>query len=172
MRQSFIKIIAVCKFLCFGLFFISSAAAQVQPLVPGQLSVLKYDTFKKQAERTPERLTVLYFWATWCAPCVQKIHYFEQLRQDMSNKNVRVLLVSIDDIERIQKVKDIIKAKKLNSEVVLLEMDDQNALINAINPQWEGSVPYTMLVKDRKTVAFYEGELTKEELFAMTKNNL
>ena len=160
-------------FLCCGLLFVSPLSAQVQPLLPGELRVVKYDGFEAQAHRSPDQLTLLYFWATWCGPCVRKIHHLEELRQSMKEKNLRIMLVSMDRIEQIQKVKELIKRKNLKAEAVLLdETSDYNALINAINPEWEGSIPYYMFVKKKKMIAFYEGSLSKEKLFAMVEDNL
>ena len=36
---------------------------------------------------------VVNFWATWCAPCIKELPYFEALNK---NQNIDVLLVSLD----------------------------------------------------------------------------
>src|SRR5579872_7055237 len=66
------------------------------------------------------KVRVINFWATWCAPCVKELPYFEKLNQD--NKNVTVVLVSMDyDLDPDPaKVKRFIERKKIMSQVVIL----------------------------------------------------
>ncbi len=63
---------------------------------------------------------VVNFWATWCAPCVKELPYFERLNQN--NKAVKVILVSLDyDLDPDPaKVKRFIERKKILSEVLIL----------------------------------------------------
>ena len=39
------------------------------------------------------KLIILNFWATWCAPCIKEIPYYEELNK---NPVIDVLLVSLD----------------------------------------------------------------------------
>ena len=46
------------------------------------------------------KIVVLNFWATWCPPCVEEMPSLVKMQQQMKNRNVVVLAVSVDDDER------------------------------------------------------------------------
>jgi len=75
--------------------------------------------FKKELS-SGSKIKVINFWATWCAPCVKELPFFEKLNQE--NKEVEVLLVSMDyDLDpNPEKVKRFIDRKKLQSKVLIL----------------------------------------------------
>ena len=41
-----------------------------------------------------EKVQVINFWATWCAPCVKEMPIFE--KANLENKDIKVTLVSLD----------------------------------------------------------------------------
>src|ERR1700745_3620640 len=42
------------------------------------------------------KIVVLNFWATWCPPCVEEMPSLVKLQQQLKDKGVEVLAVSID----------------------------------------------------------------------------
>jgi peroxiredoxin len=46
------------------------------------------------------KIVVLNFWATWCPPCVEEMPSLVKMQQEMKNRGVVVLAVSVDDDER------------------------------------------------------------------------
>ncbi|WP_298895624.1 redoxin domain-containing protein [uncultured Psychroserpens sp.] len=107
---------------------------------------------------------VINFWATWCAPCVKELPYFEQLNAKYSNHNVEVILVSLDFPKQIEtKLKPFLKKNALKSEVVVLDDVDSNTWIPKVNKNWSGAIPATLIYnKDKK--AFYERSFNYQEL--------
>ncbi len=111
------------------------------------------------------QVKVINFWATWCAPCVKELPYFEKLNHD--NKNVQVLLVSMDyDLDpNPEKVKRFIERKKLQSKVVILAEENPSEWIDKIDKNWTGALPSTLVINaasnKRKLI---QGELKEGEL--------
>jgi thiol-disulfide isomerase/thioredoxin len=114
-----------------------------------------------------ERIQVINFWATWCAPCVKEIPLFEELNRD--NKDVEVTLVSMDyDLDpNPDKVNRFVARKKIQSTVVILAEQNPNNWIDKIDKDWQGALPTTLVVNTktgkRKLVQreLHEGELEK-----------
>ncbi len=107
---------------------------------------------------------VLNFWATWCKPCVKELPAFEKLNSDYKDKNVKVILVSLDFPERLTTgVVPFVKKYGLESQVILLDDDDANRWIPKVSEDWSGAIPATLIVKNG-TVKFYERSFTFEEL--------
>jgi len=99
---------------------------------------------------------VINFWATWCAPCVKELPYFEELNQKYTDKKVKVILVSQDFSKQLEKkLKPFLEKNKLQSEVLVLIDPDANSWIDKVNPAWSGAIPATVVYKGDKN-EFYE----------------
>ncbi|MCP4124278.1 MAG: TlpA family protein disulfide reductase [Bacteroidetes bacterium] len=102
---------------------------------------------------------VVNFWATWCAPCVKELPYFETLNAQHQNDKVKVLLVSLDFENAIEKrLIPFLKKKKIKSEVIHFnETQPPNYWIPRISTQWSGSIPATLVINGNKGYSkFYE----------------
>ncbi|WP_430466615.1 TlpA family protein disulfide reductase [Winogradskyella ouciana] len=128
------------------------------------LKVYDYDGLEPLINKKDEKVHVVNFWATWCAPCVKELPYFETINKDYKDKDVEVLLVSLDFPRNYDtKLKPFIKKHDLKSEIVAFDDTDQNRWIPAINENWTGALPATIIYKGDKR-QFYEKSFTKEEL--------
>ena len=129
-----------------------------------ELEVYDFEGFKKFLNKKDETVYVVNFWATWCAPCVKELPYFEKLNQEYANKNVKVLLVSLDFPHLYDsKLKPFIVKKKLQSKVIALDDVDMNTWIPQVNESWSGSLPATMIYKNDDS-KFFEQSFTYEAL--------
>ena len=141
------------KFLIF-LLFSSLLSAQTVPS-------LSYAELKPLLEQNGNKIYVVNFWATWCAPCIKELPYFEVLNQ---REDVQVLLVSLDfPKHKESRLLPFIKKNKLQSKVVLLDDADENYWINDIHPNWSGAIPAT-LIYTKKQRGFYEQSFTASKL--------
>lgn len=115
---------------------------------------------------------VINFWATWCKPCVKELPAFEQLEKENLDTKVKVVLVSLDFPDRLEKgVLPFIEKHNLKSEVVLLDDPDANSWIPAVSKEWSGAIPATLMVKNGRST-FYEQSFTYEELHNALQSNL
>jgi thiol-disulfide isomerase/thioredoxin len=107
---------------------------------------------------------VVNFWATWCAPCVKELPYFEQLNAAYQSKGVEVILVSLDFPKQYKKkLEPFIEQHKLASKVVALNDTDSNTWIPKVSEDWSGAIPATIIYnKDKRH--FYEQSFNYEEL--------
>lgn len=127
-----------------------------------QLKVVSYEQFKTDYLVDQEELIIFNFWATWCKPCVKELPYFIQIADE---QNIRLILVSLDFPRQIEsKLIPFLTKNKVKHEVVLLDESNANVFINDIDPEWQGSIPATMLWRKGK-LAFAEKEFhSKKEL--------
>ena len=147
------------KFLVFVLFPILLSAQTVP--------TLHYTELKPLLNQKGDDLYVVNFWATWCAPCIKELPYFEALNQ---REDVEVLLVSLDfPKHKESRLLPLFKKNKLQSKLVLLDDADENYWINDIHPNWSGALPAT-LIYTKKQRGFYEQSFTKEELFNLVES--
>jgi len=123
-----------------------------------------YNELKPLLEKKNGKTYVVNFWATWCAPCLKELPAFEKINKVYSNKNVEVLLVSLDFPKQVKKrLIPFINQKKVRSKVVLLNDVNEDFWIKAIDSSWSGALPATIIYSE-KGRAFYEQSFDYEKL--------
>ncbi|MDD7914372.1 TlpA disulfide reductase family protein [Polaribacter ponticola] len=124
-----------------------------------QVSAVKtvtYNELKPLLEKEDGKTYVINFWATWCAPCVKELPYFEKIKEEYADNNVEVLLVSLDFPKQVEKkLIPFINKKKLQSEVILLDDVNEDVWIKAIDESWSGAIPATIIYNSSNR-KFYE----------------
>lgn len=119
-----------------------------------------FDGMEHMLHVEDDKVHVVNFWATWCAPCVKELPYFEKLNAEGGN-NVEVLLVSLDI--KAKNLNSYLDKNPLQSKVVYLDDSAQNTWIPKVSEEWSGAIPATVIyTKDKRQ--FYERSFTYEEL--------
>jgi len=112
---------------------------------------------------------VVNFWATWCSPCVKEIGYFEELHRNPPAEDLKVILVSLDFPNTIERrVIPFLQEKEITAAVYLMTDLDYNSWIERIDPDWSGAIPATLMYNGRNRL-FLEKELSRDELFKHVK---
>jgi thiol-disulfide isomerase/thioredoxin len=151
-------------FLLIGILFLFS---NVYPQSYIEVPSMSYQELHPLLNQKGNKTYVVNFWATWCAPCIKELPYFEELN---NNKNIEVILVSLDFPKHKEKrLLPFIKKRQLSSRVILLDDDNENFWINEINTTWSGALPATLIYTQNRR-GFYEQSFTKEELFQEVKS--
>ncbi|MFD0994236.1 TlpA disulfide reductase family protein [Tenacibaculum geojense] len=128
------------------------------------INTYNYDGLAPLINKKGDKTYIVNFWATWCKPCVDELPYFEKINQEYKDKNVEVLLVSLDFPNEVEKeLLPFLKDHNITSEVVLFDDPNQNEWINKINPTWSGSLPAT-IIYNKNSRKFYEKPFEYEEL--------
>lgn len=128
------------------------------------LEVYDFSGFKKFLNRRDDKIYVINFWATWCAPCVKELPYFEKLNAEYASKNVEVILVSLDFPHLYEsKLKPFIINKNLKSKVIALDDVDMDNWIPKVSESWSGSIPATIMYRNNNK-KFFEQSFSYSEL--------
>lgn len=154
----------------------SQPAKQVEETAPEiaatDLEVYDFNGFQKFLQKKDGKIYVVNFWATWCAPCVKEMPYFEKLSQEYKDKDVEVLFVSLDFPHLYEsKLIPFVKDKNIQSKVVALNDVDMNTWIPKVDENWSGSIPATIIYKNDVS-KFYEKSFTYEDLESELKQFL
>lgn len=165
MKSSVIRIILlVGTFLVFSCFNKKNAKVLDNAEQKTELEIYDFDGLEPILNKEDNTIYVINFWATWCAPCVKELPYFEDLYANYKDNDVEVILVSLDFPHQYEsKLKPFIKERDLKSKIVVLDDVDSNSWIPKVNKDWSGSIPATIIYKDNKR-QFYEQSFTYNEL--------
>ncbi|UKM66438.1 TlpA family protein disulfide reductase [Flavobacteriaceae bacterium GSB9] len=128
------------------------------------LEVYDFSGLEKFLNKQDNKIHVINFWATWCAPCVKELPYFERLNKTYKGKGVEVLLVSLDFPHLYEKkLMPFIKENNFESRVVALDDPDMNTWIPKVSEKWTGAIPATIIYKNNEQ-RFYERSFNYEAL--------
>jgi thiol-disulfide isomerase/thioredoxin len=133
-----------------------------------QIQVVKYPDLERLLSAGGDSILVVNFWATWCAPCVKELPYFEKLQASLAGGKVKVVLVSLDYLSVLQsKVKPFVARTGIRrSKVLLLDEPDPNQWMDKVDANWSGALPFTMFIQPGKAKKGYERPFTAAELEA------
>jgi thiol-disulfide isomerase/thioredoxin len=136
-----------------------------------QVPVINYDELEQLWSGSSDTLYVVNFWATWCKPCIEELPDFYKVNDEFKGKAFKMILVSLDFPSHLEsRVLPFIEKNKVKPKVVLLN-DDDNVWINRVNPQWDGSIPVTLLIKNKKK-QFHGTTLNYKELKTLVESKL
>jgi cytochrome c biogenesis protein CcmG, thiol:disulfide interchange protein DsbE len=130
-------------FISLFMFSVSMASAQVKSLFTEKsLPDVEVQTLDGNKVNIADfgktgKITILNFWATWCAPCKQELTNIQEL-----------VAVSIDDSRNISKVKSYVNGNKWIYTVLL---DPNQDLRRAFNFQ---APPFTVLIDQNGNIIY------------------
>ncbi len=128
--------------------------------------MVKFSEVQELFTAENDTVYVINFWATWCAPCVKELPYFEDARKQFADKKVRILLVNLDFKKEYEnRVVPFVHRKKLKNEVWFLDESDPNNYIDKVSAQWSGAIPFTVIYNAKSgSKGGFEKTLTRQEL--------
>jgi thiol-disulfide isomerase/thioredoxin len=135
-----------------------------------EIRQIDLDGLKKIIQREPKdtRPLLINFWATWCDPCREEFPDLVKIDEDYRMKNLNFVAVSLDDVTDIATaVPKFLKEMKASMPVVLLNVNDPEPAIKAVDATWDGQLPATFLYdKEGKVVFRHFGRIKPDELRA------
>jgi thiol-disulfide isomerase/thioredoxin len=163
----FIGLTVACSFAGFAAPAQSNGARVAEPAAIREIDL---DGLKKILERNPKdtRPLLVNFWATWCDPCREEFPDLVKLDADYRSKGLNFVAVSLDDIADIKTtVPQFLKEMKATMPVVLLNVNDPEPAIHAVDEKWDGELPATFLYdREGKIVFKHFGRIKPDELRA------
>lgn len=137
------------------------------------VNLLTVDQLEQRLDGGKDTVYIVNFWATWCAPCIEELPYFERFSIVNKQEPVKVLLVSLDFKSKLESgVKPFVKKMNLQNEVYLLNEKNQQAYIDRIDKNWSGAIPATLVVNPkRQSRKLIEKELSYQELLTLYQTN-
>jgi thiol-disulfide isomerase/thioredoxin len=134
----------------------------------GDIREINLDDLKKMLQRDGKdtRPLLVNFWATWCDPCREEFPDLVKVDADYRDKGLNFIAISLDDVTDIKSaVPKFLNEMKAKMSVVLLNVNDPEPAIKAVDPTWDGQLPATFLYdKDGKIVFKHFGRIQPAEL--------
>jgi len=112
------------------------------------------------------KILLINVWATWCIPCREEFPDLVKLRTDLDSSRTEIIGISADYPDETEsKIIPFLSDQNVNFKNYVNDFKDRNALIDFLNPDWNGALPATFVFdEDGKQKVFLEGKQTYEEL--------
>jgi thiol-disulfide isomerase/thioredoxin len=93
-----------------------------------------------------KKLHLVNVWATWCGPCVIEFPDLVSLHRIYRGRDLEVVTVNADDPGKREKALEFLKTQQASTRNYAFDKGDPYALIEAVDPKWQGALPHTILV--------------------------
>ena len=128
------------------------------PKLYNQITFEDYDGNFINLNNFNNKIYILNFWATWCAPCKKEMIFLDEFHQKYYEEGFRVLAISTDSPKSMSKVKSYIRAKK---HTFMVGLDPNQEIARKMNALLMPTV--LILNKDRKVSWYHQGFIPGDE---------
>lgn len=113
-------------------------------------------------------LTLVNFWASWCAPCREEMPIFETMFRASKDRGFQIIGVAIDSPDKAQPMLD---SMDITYPIMYAEKSGMNVMESAGNPQ--GLLPYSLLLnKDGQLIEQVLGRISEQQIQAWLNDHL
>jgi len=105
---------------------------------------------------TSAKFRLVNFWATWCAPCVAEFDEFVTINRMYRHRDFELVTVSMNRPDESDRVLEFLRNKQASNRNLVFAAADRDPLIDAFNPEWQGEVPYTVLLSPEGEIVYSE----------------
>ncbi len=114
---------------------------------PVSLDMIDEAGIKNLLKNNSDKLRLINVWATWCGPCVNELPSFVKINRMYRQRDFEFITISADTPGKKDKVLNALNKLHAANTNYLFSDEDKYKLIEAVDPKWNGALPYTVLVE-------------------------
>jgi thiol-disulfide isomerase/thioredoxin len=123
---------------------------------PVSLATAGADALSALRKNDSGKFRLVNFWATWCAPCLAEFSEFITINRMYRHRDFELVTVSLNRPEEQKSVLDCLQKNQASCKNLIFASADRDHLIDAFDPEWQGPVPYTVLINPEGKVIYRE----------------
>jgi thiol-disulfide isomerase/thioredoxin len=114
---------------------------------PVSLDLIDESGVKDLVKNNSSKLRLINIWATWCGPCVVEFPELVAINHMYRGRDFEFVSICLDDMSKKDKALKFLKEKLASNKNYIFDLDNKYAFIEAIDPKWQGALPYTIIVE-------------------------
>lgn len=139
---------------------------------PVAVNTIDEPGLKELLKNPTDKLRLINIWATWCGPCVTEFPDFIAINRMYRRRDFEFISISADDPAKKEKVLKFLQQQQASNTNYLFASDDKYKLIEAVDPKWQGALPYTILVEPGGKIVYgKQGPIDVAEIKRMIVDN-
>ena len=111
-----------------------------------ELQSISPEKLKRRLTDKSEKYRLVNVWATWCAPCIAEMDDLVTIHRMYRNRPFELITVSADFLEMHEAAQKVLAEKNCSASNYILDTDSRDALFDAVDSEWQGAIPYTVLI--------------------------
>ena len=115
--------------------------------LPVSVDEISVEGVKDLIQNKGQKLRLINVWATWCGPCTMEFPDFITIDRMYRGRDFEFVSISTDKPERKEKALSFLKEQEASNKNFIFSGSDIYQLIEAVDPNWKGALPYTLLVE-------------------------
>ena len=132
---------------------------------PVEVSMIDVEGVKNLMKNETEDMLMINVWATWCGPCVSEFPELIDINRMYRGRDFQLITLSMDSPDLNDDILEFLKEQQSSTTNYHFSLDDSYALIEALDPEWAGALPYTVFVKPGGEIFYRQmGEIDPMEL--------
>jgi peroxiredoxin len=113
---------------------------------PVGLETANLETIKKLMRNETSKLLLINVWATTCGPCLVELPELVTMNRMYRNSNFELVTICADAPDRKERALAILQERQVAARNYIMDKEDNDALSAALDPEWPGGFPYSILV--------------------------
>jgi thiol-disulfide isomerase/thioredoxin len=94
-----------------------------------------------------EKVRLINVWASWCGPCILEFPDLVIIDRMYRGRAFEFISISADKLTQKDNVLKFLKKQEASNKNYIFNKDDVYELIEAVDPQWQGALPYTIVIE-------------------------
>lgn len=111
------------------------------------IDIIDEQALKELIKNTSDKIRLINVWATWCGPCVKELPEFVNINRMYRNRDFEFITISADKPDKKDKAQAALKKLQASGKNYIFNSENKYKLIEAIDPEWQGALPYTVLIE-------------------------
>jgi len=122
--------------------------------LPVTIENIDADGIREVIRNKSDKIRLVNVWASWCGPCVAEFPELVTIDRIYRSRNFEFVSINADRLSRKDNVLKFLQKNEASNKNYMFNSDDNSALVEAVDPKWDGGLPYTMIIEQGGNVIY------------------